>query len=414
MLLLPVLGGCGGVAVSAGTVVPGRALTIYSSLPLGGAQATIGRQIERGEKLALSQAAGRVGRWRVNLSLYNDAGPVSGQWEPGLAATNAKLAAQDNDAIAFIGDLDSGATAVSLPIVNGANILQVSPASPYVGLTSSVDAGQDDPQRFYPSGRVTFGRIAPGDPVEAATQAMLLRERHVHTLYVISSEDPLHSSLAALVAGDAEAAGITVAAQDKVNLAPVAEPAELAGEAAKVLASGAQGVFFCGAAERGVASLWRELYAKDPALKLFGCHNLTEALFTSAIGPAARNTWLTSPWLAPSLYPPGAAGVLLDYQARFHEAAEPYALYGYEAMSVVLGAIRAAGKHGNRRQSVIDRFFATRNRDSIIGRYSIQANGETTLTRYGVDRVIGGRAVFVRSYAPAVRLPESQAPAAGG
>jgi branched-chain amino acid transport system substrate-binding protein len=66
-------------------------------------------------------------------------------------------------------------------------------------------------------------------------------------------------------------------------------------------------------------------------------------------------------------------------------------------MRVVLDAIRGAGARGNDRQVVIDRFFATTNRDSVIGRYSIDANGETTLTRYAVDRVLGGRAVFDRA-----------------
>jgi branched-chain amino acid transport system substrate-binding protein len=65
-------------------------------------------------------------------------------------------------------------------------------------------------------------------------------------------------------------------------------------------------------------------------------------------------------------------------------------------MSVALLAIGEAGAHGNDRQTVIDRFFAIRNRRSVLGRYSVQANGETTLSRYGVDRVAAGRPVFSR------------------
>ncbi len=33
----------------------------------------------------------------------------------------------------------------------------------------------------------------------------------------------------------------------------------------------------------------------------------------------------------------------------------------------------------------------------MIGRYSVLSNGETTLSRYGVDRVVGGRPVFLRA-----------------
>jgi branched-chain amino acid transport system substrate-binding protein len=89
--------------------------------------------------------------------------------------------------------------------------------------------------------------------------------------------------------------------------------------------------------------------------------------------------------------------VIGDYRRTFGSEAQPYALYGYEAMSSVLGAIRSAGSRGNDRQAVIDRFFAASHPDSVLGPYSIEADGETTLSRYGVDRVAGGRPVFDRA-----------------
>jgi branched-chain amino acid transport system substrate-binding protein len=88
--------------------------------------------------------------------------------------------------------------------------------------------------------------------------------------------------------------------------------------------------------------------------------------------------------------------VLATYRRRFGGEGGAYALYGYEAMSVALLAIREAGLRGNNRQTVIDRFFATKNRESVLGRYSIEADGETTLSPYGVDKVEGGRAVFYK------------------
>lgn len=89
--------------------------------------------------------------------------------------------------------------------------------------------------------------------------------------------------------------------------------------------------------------------------------------------------------------------MLDDYRRQFGGQPGAYALYGFEAMSVVLDAIRRAGSHGNDRQTVIDRYFATANRDSVLGRYSMQADGETTLSRYGVDRIVDGRAQFYRA-----------------
>ena len=87
----------------------------------------------------------------------------------------------------------------------------------------------------------------------------------------------------------------------------------------------------------------------------------------------------------------------LPGRREFGEASNGYALYGYEAMSLVLAAIRASGAHGNDRQVVTAHLLATRDRDSVLGRYSLQPDGETTLARYALDRVIDGRQVFVRA-----------------
>ena len=120
--------------------------------------------------------------------------------------------------------------------------------------------------------------------------------------------------------------------------------------------------------------------------------------FTSEIGAeAGASTYLTTPTLPVGLYPPSAAPVLARYRRTFGGEASAYALYGYEAMSVVLLAIRRAGVRGNDRQAVVDQFFAIRNRNSVIGRYSIEADGETTLSSYGSDRVQDGQAVFYKA-----------------
>jgi len=387
------LAGCGGVGVSGAETAIGNQLTIYSSLPLQGPSASISQQLVNGEKLALADAGGRIGPFTVSYVSEDDASPTSGQSTPGITATNAKMAADDTTTIAYLGDYDSADTAVSLPLINAAGILQVSPASPYVGLTSSEDAGQDEPERFYPSGHRTFGRLQPGDPTQAAAQVKLMRELGVHSVYVLNDQDPFEVPLSQIVAADAKSAGIMLAGEDGVD---VKGSTSFTGEVEKISNSGAQAVFFAGAGGSGTVALWRQLHSADPHLLLLGSSAIANESFTSQLGAAAASTYITTPVLPASLYPPPAARVLADYRRHFAGEAGPYALYGYEAMSVVLDAIRAAGQHGNDRQSVIDQFFAVRNRDSVLGRYSIEADGETTLSRYGVDQVVAGKPVFYR------------------
>jgi branched-chain amino acid transport system substrate-binding protein len=384
--------GCAGV--SGAVEAPGNQLAIYSSLPLQGPSAPTSAQIVGGEKLALAQAGGHVGPFKVGYASLDDANPADGNPSPSATATNAKTAAQDTSTIAYLGDLGSAGTALSLPLINAAGILQVSPESPYIGLTSSLDAGQDEPGRFYPTAHRTFARLQPGDAVQAAAQAQLMRSLGVKSVFVIDDQDPFEVPLATIAASDATQAGIVVAAHDSI-----ATPAgaSFPGEVEKVLRSGAQAVLFAGGGGPGAVALWRALHAAAPHLLLLGTSAMTGEAFTSQIGEAAASTYLTTPILAPALYPPSAQRVLAEYRRRFGGEAGPYVLTGYEAMSAVLAAIRAAGARGNDRQRVIEEFFAIRNRASVLGRYSITPSGDTTLSRFAVDRVVGGKAVFAHA-----------------
>jgi branched-chain amino acid transport system substrate-binding protein len=391
----PALAGCGGVGVSGASETAGNQLAIYSSLPLQGPSAAISAEIVDGERLALSEAGGHIGGLKVGYVSLDDANPTTGELDPSATATDAKMAAQDTSTIAYLGELSSEATAVSLPLINAAGILQVSPGSPYVGLTSSRDAGQDEPERFYPSGKRNFGRLQLGDPAQALAQAKLMRSLRVHKLYVLDDQDPFEMPLAELVASEAAHAGIDVLEHDSIA---TSAGSSYASEVEKIHSSGADAVFFAGGAGDGTVALWRALHAADPTLLLLGSNSLVSEAFTSAIGAAGAQTYLTTPVLALSDYPLSAAHVLADYRRLFGGQPGAYALYGYEAMNVVLDAIRRAGARGNDRQSVIDAFFATGEHESVLGRYAVRDDGEPTFTRYGVDRVLAGRARFLRAF----------------
>jgi branched-chain amino acid transport system substrate-binding protein len=386
------LAGCGSVVSASETT--GNQLTVYSSLPLEGPSAEIARQIEGGEKLALAQAGGHVGAFRVSYVSLDDVNPLTGKTSPGESSTAAKQAAQDTSTIAYLGDYGSQATAVTLPLINEAGILQVSPASPYVGLTSSEDAGQDEPDRFYPSGKRTFVRLQGGDPVQAGAQAQLMGMLNLQSVFVIDDQDPFEVPLASLVANRAEQAGVKVAGRDSIALSP---EGNYSGEIKKVRASGAQAVFVAGGANPGTASLLKSLHEADPQLLLLGPSSLATSAFTATLGAAGEVTYLTTPLLPERMYPPSARRVLADYASVFHERGGSWALYGYETMAGVLDAIRRAGSGGNNRADVISSYFATHDRESVLGRYSVTPDGETTLRRFGIYRVQNGAPVFDRA-----------------
>jgi branched-chain amino acid transport system substrate-binding protein len=102
--------------------------------------------------------------------------------------------------------------------------------------------------------------------------------------------------------------------------------------------------------------------------------------------------------LDPDDYPPAGKEFFDKYvQETGDKTPAPYAIYGYETMSIILDSIqRAADSGGGKvsRQSVIDAFFATKGRESVLGTYDIDKNGDTTLTDYGLYKVEGGELAF--------------------
>ena len=109
----------GGNAASGGG---GRTLTIYSSLPLQGASKNQAEAIGNGMELALKQAGGKVGDYTIKYVSLDDSTAQAGAWTPEATTANARKAAQDDSTIAYLGEFNSGASAVSIPILNEAGV----------------------------------------------------------------------------------------------------------------------------------------------------------------------------------------------------------------------------------------------------------------------------------------------------
>ncbi len=152
----------------------GEQVTVYVSMPLRGPDGAEGRDVVRAAKLALADAGRRAGELRVR-AVYRDDTSGRGaraRWSQAVAAANARDAAEDSSAIAFIGDFHSGATRASVPITNEARILQVSPASAAVDLVQPfLGAGDQVPEEVQATGERTFGRVIPSDEVQAEAAA---------------------------------------------------------------------------------------------------------------------------------------------------------------------------------------------------------------------------------------------------
>jgi branched-chain amino acid transport system substrate-binding protein len=401
-LLVPValIAGCGASKHKGTTVPSGTTLTIYSSLPFSGPRRRDALDIRDAEQMALREHGDRVGKYTIRYISLDDASAKKKGWDPNATSANARTASQDQTTIAYLGDLDSGASAISIPVTNAVGILQVSPGSTAVGLTQGgPGADKGEPDKYYPTAMRTFGRVMPSDSVQGAVAARYMADKGCTELYILHDAELFDGDgLAEVVAATAPAAGIQVLGED------VIEPGatDLGKQAKEVRTSGADCVFFGSVAADRAGPAIEAIHAAVPGAKLFAPAQLATHAFVSSLSSGAQAvTYLTSPTLPPKLTPAAGRRFAAAFAAANHHAPSADAVFGYEAMQAVLASIRDAGKKGAQNQAVIKAFLALHDRQSALGTYSIDKRGDTTLTQFAGYRVRDGRLVFDEPLQPA-------------
>jgi branched-chain amino acid transport system substrate-binding protein len=391
------LAGCG-VRAPDSDAIHGRTLTIYSSVPLHGASSVNARAVIGGETLALLANHGRVGRYRIVLKTLDDSTPQRDEWDPTQTTINARKAINDPTTIGYIGEFNSGASAVSIPLLNRLGIAQISPASTAVGLTSGAPGAEPgEPAKYYPTGKRTYVRIVPSDAVQAVVQVRLQKNLGCTKTYVlddgeVDGSDTAASFQVAAHTGGLKVVGIQAFDPHATDYRPVA---------ASIAQSRADCVLISALTESNAVLLTKQVAAALPDVRIFGSAGVAESTFTNPLQGGLPEgldprVMVTVATLAPDAYPPAGRQFFAAY-ARRYGTPQPYAIFGYEAMSLMLSAVARATGSGTdqaRRSAVVDALFDTRDRSSVLGTYSIQKTGDTTLRRYGVYRVLDGRLSF--------------------
>jgi branched-chain amino acid transport system substrate-binding protein len=372
-----------------------KTLNIYSSLPMQGASRAQTLALTNGVKLAIEQAGGKAGKFPVKYTILDDSTAQAGSWTPEATQANARKVAQDPNAAVYLGEFNSGASAISIPILNEAGIPQISPANTAVGLTSKEPgAAPGEPDKYYPAQTRTYSRIVPKDTIQGAALATLMKQDGCTKVEMTNDKEVYGAGLSKNIESSAKANGLTVVANDAIDK----NAANYRSLAQKAKAAGADCFVYSGITANNAVQLYKDFAAALPNAKLYGPDGVAESGFVDPKqggipADVAKRVKVTVATLAPDQYPPEGKKFFSDYTAKYGEKnPDPYAIYGYEAASLALDAIKRA--NSSDRAEILKAIFATKDRKSVLGTYSIDQNGDTTLTDYGVYSVTGGNLKF--------------------
>jgi branched-chain amino acid transport system substrate-binding protein len=387
-------GSSGGGGGKGGDKISGTQLTIYASVPLQGASGSQGKAIEDGAGLALDQVGGKVGKYTISYKRLDDSLASTGAADEGKAAQNARQAVANKNTIGYVGEYNSGISKVTIPILDKAGIAQISPANTYVGLTTN-QAGSEpgEPDKYYPAGKRNYARIVPTDTIQSAALATAAKDAGCTTIHIWNSKTTYSTGLARNLVSAAPKAGLKVEGNDGID----PKAANYRSLAAKIKADC---FVYTGEIESNGVQAVKDASSAASVKSLFAgdgmCLNDTADPKKGIPANLAPRFKCTIATLDPKAFGPEGKKFFKDYAAKYKVSSpDPYAIYGYEAMSLLIDAIKRASAKGDlTRQAVVDQVFQTKNRNSVLGTYSIDQNGDTSLKDYGLYKIASGKLAF--------------------
>ena len=387
---------------------------IVSDLPLKGDSAERSRQMNLAITQVLSSKNWRAGGIELALQTCDDSIGSTGEWDPGLCASNAHAYASNPDVIGVIGTYNSGCAAIEVPILNrapGGGVPMISPGNTFVCLTepSPTLCHRDEPGVYFPSGRRNYVRVVPNDAVQGAGLASFAQDIGVKRPFVLyAADDP--TSRGQALSFQAAAAALGMLPRGAAQWDPNAS--DYAVQMNKVRHSGADALVLAGILEQNGVQLIRDKVAalgpNDGPVKLLAFDGFAQEATIDNTGPQSKGMYVSLPGKVPSELP--GQGQVLVQAMREGITANPievFAPYAGQAASVLTAAIR---KSGGSRAGTIDQLFQTRVVNGIIGSFAITPTGDPEPAPISVQRA-DQNFVFARTITPS---PQLVAAARGG
>ena len=349
---------------------------VYSSLPLGGTNTP--QTTAMVEQIKATLDGQKVGNFTIKYTSLDDSSAAkNGDWDGTVETSNANTAANDPDAMVYIGTYNSGAAKLSIPILNGACLVMLSPANSYPGLTKAVDGvtAQGEPDSYYPGGYRNYARVINTDDNQGGAIAEWAQSLGFKKAYVIDDGQTYGQGIGRAWAQHFGAIGGTVVSANGSSESYDPKATDFQALAQKIKDSGADVVFVGAITGQGTAKLWKDIKAAIPNIQMFGPDGVNEKPWYDGTGAAGNGTYLTFGGVDISQLQGSGATWAADYKTA-HNGNQPpfYATYAKAAAQVVLAALTKAAT--NDRLAVLQAVMGTSGVDTVIGSTTFDPNGD--------------------------------------
>ena len=347
-----------------------KVLTIGMTFPLTGTLALQAGQVRDAVLYAIAEAndKGGVAGYKLRELSFDDASPTTGQYDPALAATNARKLLEDRSVIATVGPLNSGSAKAVSPIYSQGGMATISGSATNPDLTDPKFA-----QIYHPASPPIFFRTVTTDAYQGPNLANYFNEvLKIQKVVVLDDGGAYGVGMADAFAAQAARKAMTVLIRDRLD--PL--NADYTAVLTKAKSLGTEALYYGGDPLAG-AKVVKQSYDILPNIVKGGGDGVhTPDMLTGGGMPAIQGWYATS----------AAAHVLDDadvrpwverFVAKTGKQPADYSITYYDATQVILDAIERVAKSDKpmNRANVRDAIAST-NIKVLQGDVSFDANGD--------------------------------------
>ncbi|MDX2100705.1 MAG: branched-chain amino acid ABC transporter substrate-binding protein [Leptolyngbyaceae cyanobacterium bins.59] len=357
----------------------GNTVKIVSSLPMTGSSLGQTQTIVNGIKQVLEESnyGACTGKLKIEYEMMDDATAAAGKWDPAQVTSNANRAVSDPNVVAVIGTFNSGAAKLAIPILNTANVVMVSPANTYPGLTKPGKGEGKEPDVYYPNGIRNYARVVPADDLQGAAGANWAKTLGIKRVYILDDQELYGKGIADIFKSTAKNLGIEVLGHEGID----SKASDYKALMTKIKALNPDLIYFGGITQNNAGQLvkdMRNVGMTNDRVKFMGPDGIFEQALIDAAGKDAEGVMATFGGVPGSQLTGTGKTWYENYKKKYNAEPEAYAAYGYEAAQVVVQAINKVCK--NDRAAIRDAVMATKDFEGVLGKWSFDANGDTTLS----------------------------------